>query len=713
MENKKLKHVSNVSFEIDEIISLYSSYVDISIELGDYFNNIMRELGLIAEFDVACLVVLEGEIAKVFKYESGEVEDKTYMLSEISETIYAKMFEDMSVHTMNMNVLDSINGIEMFTDTYESKDSFIALPVVYNNNVVAVLALSSKNSNISDSQESIEVYIDLLKIRIVNQLSHQSTRFNEEIVYALDYITDGYFVIRDDLVTLSKKAQEISNIQDNVVKIEVLLGILTDESREEARAVLSSGLEVTSQILHTKDCRALKLDSFLVELRNNNTMTITVVHDITNEKQKLEQFESLAFIDSLTKLKNYNSLMDCLSKISEYEETTVINFDINKFKLINDTYGHDVGDIALIFFGRVLKKVYKNLTKNIFRKSGDEFIVILGDDIDHSQKIDAFEKLTAYFEDRENYPERLPINLEYSAGVASSNKIRHKKEDLFRFADVAMYQAKKDAGGLPYVFFDEEHFELYSIEQENLRRIKSAIEHSEIDIWYRPIDNRGESKKIYKVSKKIKNVGLSGREITQLAEKNDLLYDFEKKIIELVFIEKRKLLDSGKKPAEIHIPIGVENMVVDSFFDYVVELTNKYNLKTELIVFVVSGLDNTSKIETVSLKLGKYVYKGYKLSFDFKFLEFPNPYYTRLVDFTYCNIPGRLLKVISDGNSCKDAIYIRTTFDSMRELSVEPIFEDVYVEDDMDIIVDKNIDYYIKVGNKSVKNIEDLISSEE
>ncbi len=707
MVTKNMNEISSISFEIDEIISMYSAYVDVSIDLGDYFKNIMREFGQISEFNIACLMVLENEIVRVFKYENEEVEDKLYILSELECNIYAKIIADKSsvIKHLNDNKVDDC--IDLFSDTHAQADSLVAVPIVYNNDVVAVFAISSKKYNISESIKKIEVYIDLLKVRIVNQLAHQSTRFNEEIVYAIDHITDGYFVIRDDLVTLSKKSQKLFGIFENVTKIDTVLATLTKESAEESRNIRGSGHNTISQVLRTIDGKILKLDSFLVELKNNN-MVISVVNDITNEKKKLDQFESLAFIDTLTKLKNYNSLMDCLNKLSEYEETTIVNFDINKFKLINDTYGHDVGDIALIFFGRCLKTAYSNLTTNIFRKSGDEFIVILGEEVNRAQKIKAFEDLIECFKDRSNYPQRLTVNLEYSAGVASSKKTKHKKEDLFKFADIAMYEAKNDASGLPYVFFDDDHFETYSIEQENILRIKESITTGNIEIGYRPIANTNGTSHAYKISKRIEKVDLSGKKITELAKKNDFLYEFEMQVIKLVLIEQRRIIDCGNEQLEIHIPIGVDTLVVDSFFDYILELTDKYCLKSEFIVFVVTGLDNTSKIATISVKLGKYTSKGYKLSFDFKFVEFPNPYYIRLVDFEYYNLSSGILKILDGPDGDKDTLYLKTNFNSMNNLSIEPIIEDVYGEKEFESLIKLGINYYTQVGDNNIKSVKDI-----
>ncbi len=710
MSKENENSIKSISFEIDEIINLYASYVDINVELGDYFNNLMRELELIVKFDSSNLLIIDDDIVEELKYKDGSVTNRLYRSSDIDEAIYTHVINSGATRVKKLGTEDKYNIFSFFTDTTnDSEFSHIILPIIYNDKVVAIFSISDSTYNISDSIEEVSVYIDFLKLRVVNRLQNNSTRLNEEIVYALDYITDGYFILTGDLVTLSKKAQKIFKLSEPVVELQQIITVLKPESAHSVTSTLGKRLEVMTLVLHTIDDTVLEVDSFLINLRNKNDMRISIINDVTNEKKKLDRYESLAFIDSLTKLKNYNSLMDCFNKIGDDEDLTIINFDINKFKLINDTNGHNIGDVALIFFGMGLINAYKDLSNNVFRKSGDEFIIILDEEVTKEQMIDAFNRLSEYFDDSQNYPSNLPVKLEYSAGVASSSETRHNKNDLFKFADIAMYEAKKNNEDIPYVFFDDARYKTYVAEKSKIDHVTDAIQNDKIEIGYKSIMCTDGSIHGYKIIKNISDGDISSEDITKIVSKKDLLFKFEKKVLEKVLLEQSEVIKSGKSQFEIQIPICVDFLIVSSFYKDILRLTKEYNLSPSLITFVVVDLNSSTKIENVVDKLNQYIKDGYTLTYDFKTTEYPNTYYLKLLDFAHYSAPTYMLNVLKNNDVSRDSIYLRTLFYALIDLKIEPIFEDISSNEEISLLIEHNVKYFTDSSVDDVKTILDII----
>ncbi len=699
----------SINFDIDEIMNLYSSYVDINVELGDYFNNAMRELELIIKFDYSNLLVIDGDIVEELIYKDGHVYNKLYRFSDIDSTIYSNIISDTTMRTKNIDDPDIYNDFAVIKDAMDTKKySHVILPIIYNEQVIGLFAISSSASNISESLEEISVYMDFLKLRIVNRLKNYASRINEEIVYALDYITDGYMIIRDNLVTLSKKAQKIFKFDESISDLNQIVDTLKPESAGNVKAAIGKRLEVMTLVVHTNDNLVLEVQSFLVKLSNKSDMTVSVISDVTNEKNKLDRYENLAFIDSLTRLKNYNSLMDSFKKIDNNEDLTIINFDINKFKLINDTNGHNIGDIALIFFGTGLTYAYKGLSDEIFRKSGDEFIVILNDEISKEQIISAFDKLTEFFEDRANYPNDLPVKLEYSAGVASSIEINRDKDDLFKFADIAMYEAKNVNIGTPYVFFDEKRLTSYVEEKEKVDSIVDAIQNDKIEIGYKAIMCTDGTIHGYKTMKMVNGAELTKEDIASIKSKKELLFILEVKALEKVLSELADAIKNGTQQFELQIPIKVEFLIITSFYNEVLRLTEMYNLSANLITFVVVDLNSSTDIENVVRKLNKYIENGYTFTFDFKTTEFPNTYYLKLLNFEHYSVPEGMLDVIRSNDSSRDLVYLRTLFYALIEMKIEPIFEETLSDDEINSLVEHNVKYYTRKGDENILTINDI-----
>ncbi len=699
----------SINFDIDEIINLYSSYVDINLELSDYFNNAMRELELIIKFDYSSLLIIDGEIIEELRYTDGLVSNKLHRASDIAGSIYQSVIEDATTRVKNLEDSNIDYIFELNKDIKKTKNySHIILPVVYNDKVISIFVISSSTYNISESFEQISVYIDFLKLRIINRIKNYASRINEEIVYALDYITDGYLIIRDSLVTLSKKAQKILKIDDSIVELKHIIGKLKPESARNVRAAIGKRLEVMTLVLHSKDNLVLEVQSFLIKLSNKSDMTVSIIVDVTNEKKQLDRYENLAFIDSLTRLKNYNSLMDSFKKINDNEDLTIINFDINKFKLINDTNGHNIGDVALIFFGIGLINTYKGLTDEVFRKSGDEFIVILNDEVSKEQIIDAFDRLTGFFEDSRNYPHNLPVKLEYSAGVASTMEINHTKDDLFKFADIAMYEAKNGKSKVPYVFFDENKFKTFVKEKARIESIVDAIQNGKIEIGYKSIMCTDGTTHGYKISKMIDGIELNRENTACVNSKKELLFKLEVKVLEKVLSDLSDAIKNGIEQFEVQIPIRADFIIIDSFYNEVLRLTKMYSLSPNLITFIVVDLDSSSNIRDVVNILGKYIENGYTFTFDFKTTEFPNTYYLKMLNFSHYSVPEGMLAVLNSADTSRDFIYYKGLFNALIDLKVEPIFEEASGNDEIELLLKYNIKYYTNKGNDNILTIKDI-----
>ncbi len=154
----------------------------------------------------------------------------------------------------------------------------------------------------------------------------------------------------------------------------------------------------------------------------------------------------LATLDELTLISNRRGLLSlaehsrnvCLRKKMSM---TVILFDLNKFKPINDEYGHHEGDFALTQFANVMRDVFRN-SDVIGRLGGDEFVAMLTDtDKGHIDAImTRFDKAIEEMNQNMNKPYKLT----YSAGIASfSHQTDITLEQMIEQADAAMYDQKK------------------------------------------------------------------------------------------------------------------------------------------------------------------------------------------------------------------------------------------------------------------------------
>ncbi|MCU0810000.1 MAG: EAL domain-containing protein [Thiobacillaceae bacterium] len=226
-----------------------------------------------------------------------------------------------------------------------------------------------------------------------------------------------------------------------------------------------------------------------------------LVRDITERKQVEEQIRSLAYFDALTKLPNRRLLMDRLghalvSSQRSRQYGALLILDLDHFKTLNDTQGHDVGDRLLVETARRLSASVRE-EDTVCRLGGDEFVVMLeglGDDEQYaaSQAETIAEKVRFAL----NQPYSLNFNEAKFHGTTSIGLTLFRGQDaslevLLKQADVALYQAK-DAGRNLVRFFNpamQAAIDSRTVLEASLRR---ALEHGEFRLFYQPqVDHEG------------------------------------------------------------------------------------------------------------------------------------------------------------------------------------------------------------------------------
>lgn len=174
----------------------------------------------------------------------------------------------------------------------------------------------------------------------------------------------------------------------------------------------------------------------------SNHFYIAVCSDISFLKKDTDKKLHLAFYDPLTELPNRNLFLDRLNKnLEDKKEIAVFYMDLDKFKQVNDTFGHCVGDDLLKFVGKRLTKLSRT-NDTIARIGGDEFAVILTSDCSKQAANDISRRILDSIEAPFNIDGKL-INISISIGICFYPKDAKNLEELLARADKAMYKAKK------------------------------------------------------------------------------------------------------------------------------------------------------------------------------------------------------------------------------------------------------------------------------
>ena len=244
----------------------------------------------------------------------------------------------------------------------------------------------------------------------------------------------------------------------------------------------------------------MKIDRYIMKPLNTKQMFNTldeIVIELKKEKENEAYKKDLEFAsnhDLLTGLANRKLFFSRLEQmvsdsLREKKTIAILSMDLNRFKPINDTYGHDVGDIILKKVAQYLKKSLRK-SDIISRFGGDEFVMAVGFLKDHNHILKFLKRLERNFLEpivyRDDDGIKHKLDISFSMGITFCNDCANSSFDiLLREADKAMYRAKELK--IPYVFFDPNEESKFKVKARKSEEIKDAIRRGEFLLYYQPI----------------------------------------------------------------------------------------------------------------------------------------------------------------------------------------------------------------------------------
>jgi diguanylate cyclase (GGDEF)-like protein/PAS domain S-box-containing protein len=237
---------------------------------------------------------------------------------------------------------------------------------------------------------------------------------------------------------------------------------------------------------HVADGHKLPVEITLSRVATEEGLFTAIVRDVSERQAHERALEHQATHDPLTGLPNRTALARYLGSLlghaSARERVALLMLDLSRFKEVNDTLGHDVGDEVL---SEVARRFSAQLTGRTFisRIGGDEFAVVLAGVAGH----DAIEELAKRLIESLRAPIdsrgiAIEVGVNIGIGVAPDHGLDSR--ELLRHADVAMYAAKRHGAGFEYYDVVDDHHTVRRLGM--LSELRAAIEGGDIALHYQP-----------------------------------------------------------------------------------------------------------------------------------------------------------------------------------------------------------------------------------
>lgn len=398
-----------------------------------------------------------------------------HVISSISAGIFDITFKSMVPIYKNNNFIGSIEAISNF-DSIDKKMKNIGYDIIFlaDKKYKKLLLNPSKKTFVSDyyiaNSNYNKEYLEIVKSKgIAHFISDMPFHINEEenkliSTYHLMGTDDkeiAYFIIFQDLSTIDFSS--ISRVRDSLIFFLLSIFIFL--------------IILSYYIYFTNERR---------EIQQRNINLQKKVQTTANELEHLSRHDHLTNLPN--KLLLIDKLEHSINLASIHEQKVSILFlDLDRFKEINDTYNHEIGDKLLQDISKRLKKLIKE-KDTIGRFGGDEFIIILND----SNAAQTVEMVTNVMNTM-NEPiivNNIKLHTTFSIGISIFPDDGNSRDILIRNADTAMYEAKSN-GKNRYQFYNKKMTEL-AFERTTLEsNLRKAIKNEEFEVYFQPkIDAR-------------------------------------------------------------------------------------------------------------------------------------------------------------------------------------------------------------------------------
>ena len=373
-----------------------------------------------------------------------------------------------------------------------------------------------------------------------------------------------------------------------------------------------------------KSIRPVEIRLEYIENADKKEHSFLMVLSSITERKKLEnELHQLAFYDKLTGLPNRRMFLDHLNQLIRLSALQKKSFslffmDLDNFKYINDSLGHEAGDQLLIQTSRRLREIFRS-SDMVTRLGGDEFTVLIEDtkSDDVADTILLAEKLLTRLAKSPITINRRTFTVNTSIGIARYPENGEDSETLLRNADTAMYAAKRSGKNRYALFSEEMNSDLQQHIEMEIALKEAAFSKDQIVLHYQPIVDLS-SRKIVGAEALARwhhpEKGLiPPSEFIKIAEKSDLISTLSNNLLHSAFHQAKKWQVSANSPY-LSVNISVKQFTKDGFISHLEGLIESFGIDpskillefTENVMLDSSNetFDKFEKLKNLGFKIG-------------------------------------------------------------------------------------------------------------
>lgn len=423
--------------------------------------------------------------------------------------------------------------------------------------------------------------------------------------------------------------------------------------------------------------------------------------NITSSKVDRENMLRLATTDHLTGLLNRNRFMEELEHtiaLARRHNTqgVVLFIDLDRFKAVNDTHGHEAGDEVIRSIANILKKSVRS-TDVVSRLAGDEFAVIMHNvDTKQAQEkvneiIDRVNKMRVEYKGAK-------LQVTMSVGMIGYPQSGKDASQLLTSADLAMYRAKDMGRNRLYIdeglLTSSKTSATVREQLEWIDRLRTALDEDKFEMHYQPIVPCGKDKHtIYEALIRLRdedgNLGAPALFI-DAAEHFGMIRDLDRAVVERC-IKKQAELEKSGKPVVFSINLSGMSFGDDELLQSMKKYFKKYKADPTKFIFEVTETAAMRDIDEAREFVSELKKMGSKFALDDFGVGFSSFFYIKHLEVDYIKIDGSYIKNLD--SSAEDRLFVKSLVDLASGLEIETVAEFVENQAILDELERMNVTY--------------------
>jgi diguanylate cyclase (GGDEF)-like protein/PAS domain S-box-containing protein len=545
----------------------------------------------------------------------------------------------------------------------------------------------------NDEIADLEVALDRMRQKL-----RQSTITNDYLNTVLNSMNDAVLVTSPGGVIrrANEAAVRLFGYKESEIAGKPLVELIAASERD-AFSVEATGVETRETVIATRSGQTIPVSLSAAPIAADDPQfqgTIFVVRNITDRKRAERRIRYLARYDALTKIPNrmqfQHMLQQAIARARRADRSIVMLYlDMDRFKEINDTFGHAAGDRTLEVLSERLTRILPREAV-VGRLAGDEFALFIEGfaEPEHERAQAAtLARMVLAEVGKAYYVDKQEVFLTASVGIALCPKDAENVIDLIRNADAAMYHSKQN-GGNSFAFYSPE-MNAAAVERLMLKsKLRRALERDELVMFYQPKVDLENGRVIG--AEALLRWRLPGHgdippsQFIPLAEESNLILGIGEWVLNRVCSDYRRWTEHIPIPGRVSINLSLKQLRQASFITRCRSVFRRHDVSPTCFELEITETTLMADPKRTIKLLNELHAMGLHLSID----DFGTGYssLSALQQFPIGTLKIDQSFVRDAAINSDDATIVRTIIDMGKALEVEVIAEGVETEEQLNFL---------------------------